>query len=250
MKLTREEFLNSPRKAVTLVGMSGVGKSYLSVLLAQSGWVNFSCDYLIGSHYLKDHLKGAAQGLSEDNILGLSEFVGQVGSQEKGGLALEEFQMRQKMYKDAELKSLADACKEIDKADAPIVIDSTGSICELNAPNTIDAIGQRTVFVYLKVRQEGHEEILKRAVEYPKPLYYSPDFLLERLDSYKQQFDVVKTDMIDPLAFLRWVFPFLFEARLQKYQALADQYGVSIYSDQFNDAQNADDIIQIIAEAL
>lgn len=250
MKIKKQQFIDQPKKAVTLIGMSGVGKSYLSGVLDAAGWRGYSCDYLIGTQYLAEALGGHADGMRADNILGLSEFVGQVGDVAKGGMALAEFQRRQQMYKDAELQSLQDACVAMDEAEGHMVLDSTGSICELDAPDVMEALGQRSLFVYLKVRQEGHGEILRRAVEYPKPLYYAPKFLLERLEVYKTQFDVECVDAIDPVEFLRWVFPFLFEARLAKYQALADQYGVTIYSDRFADVKSADDIVDVISAEL
>lgn len=250
MKLSRHEFMGAPKKAVTLIGMSGVGKSYLSGILSKEDWQDYSCDYLIGAKYLAEALGGEAANMSQDNILGLSEFVGQVGDEVKGGLPLAEFQKRQKMYKEAELQSLIDACADIESSRGDFILDTTGSVCELQAPDVLEQLGQRSLFVYLKVRQEGHAEILRRAVEYPKPLYYAPDFLLERLEAYKEQFDVEDVAHIEPVAFLQWVFPFLFEARLAKYQALADQYGVTIYSDQFADVKNSDDIMRVIEGAL
>lgn len=249
MKITAQEFLEQPKKAITFIGMSGVGKSHVSCQLAEWGWKNYSCDYLIGTEYLKDVL-GGGDGISEDNILGLSEFVGQVGDGSKGGLPLEEFQRRQKLYYDAEVQSLRDGCDEIAQAGGHTVIDSSGSICEIEDQGVLKELGEKSLFVYLKVRQEGHGEILARAVQYPKPLYFPPAFLLERLEYYRAQFDVAAVEQIDPVEFLRWVFPFLFEARLSKYQALADQYGVTIYSDQFLDVRSEEEFLTIIAGAL
>ncbi|MBX2834914.1 MAG: hypothetical protein KTR28_08070 [Micavibrio sp.] len=250
MKITKREFLASPKKAITLIGMSGVGKSYISEILSKDGWLNYSVDYLIGAHYLREALGQASGEMSAGNILALSEFVGQLGAAEKGGLDLGEFKKRQSMYCNAEIQAMKDACGAIDGADGNIVVDSSGSICELNAPTVINEVGHRSLFVYLKVRQEGHGEILRRAVEYPKPLYYSPDFLIDRLDAYMEQFDVAGVDMINPNEFLRWVFPFLFQARLEKYQVLADFFGVSVYSDKFADVKSAEDVMAVIAEAL
>lgn len=249
MKLSGKEFLSLPKKAVTFVGMSGVGKSYMSCMLDDWGWHSHSCDYLIGTDYLAEQLSGG-KDMRADDIGSLSAFVGQVGDVAKGGLALDEFQRRQKLYYDAEVQSLRDACSVIDDADQSVIIDSSGSICEIEDDELMNELGARSLFVYLKVRQEGHGDILSRAVQYPKPLYFSPDFLLERLEYYKAQFDVESVQQIDPLEFLRWVFPFLFESRLPKYQALADAHGVTIYSDQFYGVKSEGELLQVIADAL
>jgi hypothetical protein len=249
MKMSAQEFMGQPQRAVTLVGMSGVGKSYLSAKLAGWGWDDYSCDYLIGAEYLKD-LLGSETLMQADNIAALSEFVGQVGDIARGGMALQEFQRRQRLYYEAEVQSLVDARDAIAAAEGDFVLDSSGSICEIEDEGVLEALGQDSLFVYLKVRQEGHGDILARAVQYPKPLYFPPSFLMERLASYQRHFDVDGVEQVDPLAFLRWVFPFLFEARLGKYQRLADAYGVTIYSDRFNGVESQEDFLAVIEEAL
>ena len=54
MKLNREEFRNWDHKNITLLGMSGVGKTYLSSLLRQHNWFHYSIDYRIGTRYLDE----------------------------------------------------------------------------------------------------------------------------------------------------------------------------------------------------
>ena len=49
MRMTRAKFLDWPQKAVTLLGMSGVGKTYLANKLPMSNWFHFSFYYLSGT---------------------------------------------------------------------------------------------------------------------------------------------------------------------------------------------------------
>ncbi|MCK5666758.1 MAG: ATPase, partial [Thiotrichaceae bacterium] len=54
MKFTIDEFRRWENKKVTLLGMSGVGKTYLSTMLRDSQWFHYSGDYRIGSRYLDE----------------------------------------------------------------------------------------------------------------------------------------------------------------------------------------------------
>lgn len=253
MKISGAEFLDLPRKAVTFIGMSGVGKSYTSQQLEDWGWNSYSCDYLIGTEYLDVAMKETLsfeETLGKDNMEFLSSFVGKLGDPGRDGLALEEFQKRQKMYYDAECQSLKDMPAALEQASGNFVCDSSGSLCEVEDESILEVVGASTVVVYLKVKQEAHAEILERAFKYPKPLFFPPDFLNERLERYKQKFDLTAVEEIDPLEFLRWVFPYLFEARLPKYQRIADQYGVTLPSHLMSDLKSEDEFIQMIAGAL
>ena len=54
MRMTRAEFLRWPHKAITLLGMSGVGKTTLAYKLPKSKWFHYSGDYRIGTKYLAE----------------------------------------------------------------------------------------------------------------------------------------------------------------------------------------------------
>src|SRR3970282_2265123 len=54
MLMTRSEFLSWPHKAITLLGMSGVGKTTLAYKLPKSKWFHYSGDYRIGTKYLAE----------------------------------------------------------------------------------------------------------------------------------------------------------------------------------------------------
>ncbi len=249
MKLTAEEFLAQPHKAITLIGMSGVGKSYLANKMAGWGWVNYSCDDLISEKYLKNELDGD----DADAMDALSKFVGRIGNAGKGGLVRDEFKRRQQLYYDAECQALRDMLPALDEAHGrknSFINDSAGSLCEIEDKELIAAIGEKTLFVYLKVGQEDHKELLQRAIEYPKPLYFPPTFFRERLAHYMDDLDVSSVEDVEPDEFLRWVFPYLFESRLPKYKSLANEFGVTVQVSDFKDVPNEGAFLKVVADAL
>ena len=105
MRIGTEEFKNQKNKAVTLLGMSGVGKTTISDILKQAGWFHYSVDYRIGTAYLNEAIlenitnkakevpyvgnllkSGTIEienHLTIDNLAPLSAYVGQVGNPEK-----------------------------------------------------------------------------------------------------------------------------------------------------------------------
>jgi hypothetical protein len=58
------------------------------------------------------------------------------------------------------------------------------------------------------------------------------------------------TDEIPPNEFVTWVFPYLFQSRLPRYQAVADQYGYTIDATDVANISGEADFIQVIADAL
>lgn len=233
--LSGQEFLDEPRKAITLMGMSGVGKTYFGCLLEDAGWDFYSCDYVIGTKHL-------ALDVTPDDLTALSKFIGQLGNPDKGGLPFDEFKKRQRLYYEAECASVEEAADVVDLTDAHFICDSTGSLCEVEDDALLARLGKKTLFVYIKATPKEEQEVLKRAQQYPKPLFFPPS----QFDAWLAEYGEVD----DPADFARWVFPRLFESRLPKYQRLADLYGVTISSEKFKDVKTADDFLRVVAEAL
>ncbi len=250
MKLSKKDFLNS-RKAITLIGMSGAGKTHISSQLQHWGWYNYSCDYVIGDEYLRDELRALNLGeFSVENIGALSVYLGKLGNAQYGGFDLATFKQRQEAYYDAECKALNVMGDVLNRTDKPFVHDSTGSLCEIEDQSLLQKIGEQTLFVYLKTNEQGERDVLKRAYEYPKPLFFPKSFLIEKIAMYLADHGLNNIDDIEPDEFSRWVFPLLFEARKPKYQRLADLYGITIPCTEFSDLSSADEFIEIIANHL
>ena len=257
MPITKQEFLDIPYKVITLMGMSGVGKTYLSLMLDGQGWRHYSCDLEIGKNILGAEIEktlGEANVVTADDLSQLSRYVSRLGDPEKGGLGYDEFKRRQQKYYDAECKSLGQLLNVVRHATrngfTHTVNDSTGSLCEIEDDRLMDFIDENSLIVYIKANEEEEQEVLKRAQEYPKPMFFSPDKFDEWVKVYSLHKNGTKPEAFDPDEFSRWVFPKLFENRLPKYQAIADKYGVTIPSEAFKGVQTSKDFLEIIVHYL
>lgn len=256
MPITKKDFTDIPYKVITLMGMSGVGKTYLSLMLEKQGWRHYSCDLEIGKRILGEEIEqtlGEKNVVTADDLSQLSRYVSRLGDIEKGALPYDEFKRRQKKYYDAECKSLGQLRHVVNHATrngfTHTVNDSTGSLCEINDNHLMDFIDENSLIVYIKASPEEEQEVLKRAQEYPKPMFFSPEKFDEWVRTYSEENEILP-EQFDPDAFSRWVFPKLFENRLPKYQAIADKYGVTIPSEAFKGVQTSDDFLKIILHHL
>jgi len=257
MPITLSEFNEIEKKVITLMGMSGVGKTYLSMIMDQNGWKHHSCDLEIGTKYLGADIEktlGVENTIKAEDLSLLSEYVGRLGAIEKGGLPFDEFKRRQDEYFDAECSALRELKKVVAQAHEDgfqnVVHDSTGSLCEVDDETLIESIDENSLIVYIKASEEEEREVLKRAQEYPKPLFYSPEKFEEWVAGYMAENGLESSDAIDPDDFSRWTFPKLFQNRLPKYQRIADQYGVTIPSSAFHGVKNADEFLDVIRQHL
>lgn len=241
------------------MGMSGVGKTYLSTMLAGQGWYHYSCDLQIGTRYLGEEviaMLSAQRGAPVENKITagdlsmLSEYVGRLGNPALGGLELGEFKRRQQQYIAAECQSLRDLQGVVRAAHqdgyVSVVNDSTGSMCEIDDQTLLDSIDENSLIVYIKASAEEEKQVLKRAQDYPKPLFYSPERFDDWLDEYLASHQLNSALEIVPDEFSRWVFPRLFENRLPKYQRIADRYGVTIPSEAFRGVSSEAAFLDVI----
>lgn len=277
MKFTVGEFRNWKSKKITLLGMSGVGKTHISEMLRKHNWYHYSGDYRIGTRYLDedilDLIKGQAMQvpfLSEllrndwiyirNNIkvsdLGpVLSFVGKLGNPEMGGVPLDDFQRRQAQYRDAEIAAMHDVPAFIAKGQKiygydHFINDVGGSLCELDEPSVIDLLIEHTLMLYIQVTdQEEEQKLIARAQSDPKPLYYRPDFLLEQLDVYLGENGLQFAAEMDPDAFTRWVFPRLFHARVPRYEEIARQ-GYTVTSREVALVRDEQDFLQLLERAI
>jgi hypothetical protein len=257
MPITVSEFNAIQRKVITLMGMSGVGKTHLSLMLARQGWFHYSCDLEIGTRYLGDEMSrtlGRVNNVTADNLSMLSDYVGRLGDPRLGGLPSDEFRRRQQQYYAAECQSLRELPSVVRQAHTKgftsVVNDSTGSLCEIDDETLLASVDENSLIVYIKASVEEEKNVLRRAQEYPKPLFYSPERFEAWVDEFLSGHRLNAPEQIVPDDFSRWAFPRLFENRLPKYQRIADKYGVTIPSSAFHGVKTPDDFLRVITAHL
>jgi hypothetical protein len=277
VKFTVEEFRTWKSKRVTLLGMSGVGKTHISAMLRKHQWYHYSGDYRIGTRYLDEsildlvkeqvmHVPFISELLRNDwiyirNNIKISDlgpvlsFVGKLGNPEIGGVPLEDFQRRQAQYRDAEIAAMLDVPAFIGKGQQiygypHFVNDVGGSLCELDEPEVIDLLVEHTLMLYIQVTDEEEEQtLISRAQSDPKPLYYRPDFLLEQLDVYLRENGLSYAAEMDPDEFTRWVFPRLFHSRVPRYEKIAEQ-GYTVTSREVAQVRDEQDFLNLLETAI
>ena len=277
MKLDIEQFRNWKHKSITLLGMSGVGKTRLADMLRKHDWFHFSGDYRIGTRYLDepilDNIKAQvmqipflrdllrkdsifiSNNITVDNLQPVSSFLGKLGNPEHDGLPLAEFKRRQALHHQAEIYAMRDVPSFIDKAQSiygyqHFINDAGGSVCELDDTKTLELLAEHTLLVYIKATKKDEQELIRRAEAAPKPLYYREAFLDEQLEIYLKEKQLQYVAMIEPDDFVCWVFPKLFKARLPRYESIAKQYGYTIHTTDLWQVETADEFLKLIEKAL
>lgn len=251
-----EKFSALPH-AVTLLGMSGVGKTLLSSELRRSSnWFHYSADYRIGTAYLAEHIIDNIKfrimrtdpfvadllrsdsiyinhNISVDNLDPVSTYLGMYGAPASGGLAKKTFLERQQQYRDAEISSMQDVGRFLDKAwkiysCKDFINDASGSLCEIadiddeNDP-VISSLRNNTLIIYIRANAAGEAALKERAETSPKPLFYHPAFIDQYLAD--QPDDGIG---VDPKSFARKLFPLLLDDRKPRYERFAERYGFAI----------------------
>lgn len=274
MKFSMEQFRAWENKKVTLLGMSGVGKTYLSTLLCGHNWFHYSGDYRIGTRYLDepilDIIKQQAMqvpflhdllrrdwiyirnNIKVDDLGPVLSFVGKLGDPERGGVALEDFVHRQAQYREAEIAAMHDVPEFIRKSQEiygyrHFVNDVGGSLCELDEPRVIDLLVKHTLILYIQVTDKEEEQtLIERAQSDPKPLYYRPEFLKQQLGIYLEENGMSYAAEMDPNEFTRWIFPRLFHSRIPRYEAIAEPHGYTVTSREVSEVRDEADFLHLL----
>mgnify|MGYP001224828351 FL=1 len=275
--MTGQAFATQTNKAITLLGMSGVGKTTLANRLPKATWFHYSGDYRIGTRYLEEPILDVVkrQAMKDPMLQGLlradeisiehnitvnnldlvSKFLGMIGSGENGGLRLDEFKRRQELHRRAEISAMFDVPDFIERARETygypnFINDAGGSLCELNEDSLMKRLAEDTLIIYLQPSTQLRQKIIERSLVRPKPMYYQDDFFDRELPQYLSDTSTPSIDVINPDDFFCWIIPRLIAHREPLYRRIADEYGVTVDADEIMAIRSEDEFLDIVAAAL
>jgi hypothetical protein len=161
---------------ISLIGMSGSGKSYWSEKLAWHGFKRFCLDALI-TQKLSDKL-----GPEDLNPLTLGEWMGfpfQDGYQE-----------REELYLSSEKQHMAEILDWIDEnacagSQANVVLDTTGSVI-YTGDNLLKRLKSLTTIVYFPVPAVIRGAMLRQYQSNPRPVLWRGIFNIEPGESVEE----------------------------------------------------------------
>ena len=161
---------------ISLIGMSGSGKSYWSEKLAWHGFKRFCLDALI-TQKLADKL-----GPEDLNPLTLGEWMGfpfQDGYQE-----------REELYLSSEKQLMAEILDWIDEnacagSQANVVLDTTGSVI-YTGDNLLKRLKSLTTIVYFAVPAVIRAAMLRQYLSNPRPVLWRGFFNIEPGESVEE----------------------------------------------------------------
>jgi len=278
----KKDWIKSPNKRVSLLGMSGLGKTRLSNMLQSTfNWFHYSVDYRIGTRYLDefivDNFKQEAMkndflrelllsdsiyissNLNFNNLSPLSTYLGKPGKETLGGINFEKYKERQKQHREAEILSILDTNKFIKKSNdiygyQNFVCDTSGSICEVVNPEDpndplLSHLYEDTLIILIKGSRKHKEQLIKRFKKDPKPIYYNEDFLNKKWSNFKDEFKVSNSN-VDPDKFILYCFEELLDYRTPIYNSIAKNWGITIDADDISKVKNENDFINLVSHYL
>ena len=255
-----KEWREAPAKRLLFFGMSGLGKTHISNMLRSSGeWFHYSADYRIGTRYMGEYITDnfkrramqdpflaellrsdsiyIASNLTFEDLSPLSTYLGKPGNPELGGLPFAEYQKRQAEHHRAEVSALYDTSHFITRAKDlygydNFVCDSGGSTCEVVNPfdpddPLLNALAKNHLMVRIEGSPEHEAELVRRFRRAPKPMCYRPEFLSNIWEEYLSKNNVKEED-VNPNDFMTFTYARAIAARDPRYQAMAENFGVTV----------------------
>lgn len=279
---TRQDWTDAPRKRITLIGMSGLGKTYLSNILRDAGgWFHYSVDYRIGTRYMGEHIVDnfkreamrvpylrellmsdsiyIGSNITFNNLAPLSAYLGKPGDPAKGGISFAKYMTRQEQHRAAEIAATIDTAYFIERAEdiygyRNFVCDTSGSVCEVVDPDdpedpVLRALADSSLIVWIKGSEAHIETLVARFNKAPKPMYARAEAMIGRWNAYLAETGLTEEE-VDPDAFIRWSYREILGDRLPLYQGIADNWGITIEADALSGVRSEAEFLSVIGDHL
>lgn len=179
---------------ISLIGMSGTGKSYWSKKLEKEGFIRFGCDDLI-ENKLEEQLKV----LGFNGINDVAKWMGQPFDNQ--------YPATSKKYLSFEKEVMETILKTIESIEYNVVIDTTGSVI-YTGEDIINKLKKQTKIIYLDTPFEVQQKMFALYIQDPKPVIWGDIFEKHDNQTNKQS--------------LQSCYPKLLESRSKQYALLAD----------------------------
>lgn len=157
-----QQKLEQGNAAIALIGMSNIGKTFLSKALEANGFARISCDDRIEA-MLAEFL----QPLGYEGIEAVSQWMGQPYD--------EQYSQTQQNYLNCERRSLEEIYGRDHDGDGNLVIDTTGSFVHLDE-DFCEQMGEYALRVYVKASEELKKEMFEKYLQEPKPVVFGDQF--------------------------------------------------------------------------
>ena len=250
--------LDNPTDTI-VVGMSGIGKSWLTSRVAIEGrWRRISIDSSIQSRYLRVEINAAFEAeitdcpmLSQlysmgvlainweeyaDTLEPLSAWLGMPGDRSLGGLTFEENMRRQNLHYEAERRALEELLLLKSDPGQPLLVDTSGSFCEVLSVDDelFVRLSNRFKLVSLRETDTLMATLISRFRKTPKPIFYPRELLFNFWCSYMNEKGLREAD-VPPADFALWAYEKLIEKRREKYGRIANEADLVINAEQLQE---------------
>ena len=162
---------NTPN--LTLIGMSGAGKSYWSKKMEEKGYRWYNCDEMIAERL------GTVLPSEGKTTLNLAKWMGQPFSE--GYIDAEKLYLK---LEEAVVEHICDELEQATEISLPVVVDTTGSLIYLQK-KILNRLSALTRMVYLRFPEEKHEQLFENFIKDPKPVIWEGKFKPQKGETAK-----------------------------------------------------------------
>lgn len=179
---------------LTLIGMSGAGKTYWSKKLEKKGFTRYSCDDLLEKKLSKSLKKEGYSGIQD-----VAKWMGQPYEKQ--------YPHTSNLYLQAESEALREIISKSTNNKTNIVIDTTGSVIYVKK-GVLKSLSKISKIVWLETPLSIQNEMLRLYLNDPKPVIWKNVFQKKNGETNRDS--------------IARCYPLLLKFRIKKYKKLAN----------------------------